>query len=114
MNLTQYVVWTILITVALVAAWIYRGTNMKAPVPIITLALVIGVGYGVFSYNREQTANKAHDDCIARVERSIGNRAMWVALGDYLVDHGNPDSATVLRELVDKNLPPLDAKDCPA
>jgi hypothetical protein len=112
--MTPFVVWGILITVALIAAWIYRGTNMKAPVPIITLALVIGIGYGVFSYNREQTANKAHDDCIARVERSIGNRSMWVALGDYLVEHGNADGAAVLRELVDKNLPALNAKDCPS
>lgn len=102
----------------------FRGTGINAPVPIITLGLVIGLGYGVFTHDREQAqqstrsavanaAIKAHDDCIVRVEGRDGNRAMWIALGQFLADHGNADGAKTLRTLLDENIPALNVADCP-
>lgn len=102
-----------IVVIALGAAWIYRGTRITAPVPIITLGLVIALAYGVVSYDAQLATQRARSDCLSRVDRSAGNRTMWVALGQYLVERGNADGAAVLTKLLDANLPLLDAKDCP-
>lgn len=113
MSATVLAVGVIIAAIAMFAMWIYRGRAMKAPIPIGTLALVLILGLGVVSHDQAQTADKAHSDCVSRVERAQGNRTMWIALGDYLSDHGNPTAARVLNDLVDKNLPLLQLKDCP-
>lgn len=96
-----------------IAMWVYRDTAMKAPVPIGTLALVLLLGYGVFTHDRDQSRQKAHDDCVGRVERSLGNRVMWVGLGDYLDAHGQTDGSMVIHQLLESNLPVLTIGDCP-
>lgn len=111
--MTVILVVSVVVIVAGIAMWIYRATVMKAPVPIATLALVLLLGFGVFTHDRDQAREKAHDDCVSRVERSVGNRVMWVDLGNYLDEQGLADGAKVIRQLLDKNLPALSIGDCP-
>jgi hypothetical protein len=115
---------TIVMVFGLTAAWIFRHSEMKASLPIVTFALVLALGIGVTTHDRTQAENterdgkravavKAHDDCVQRVERSIGNRSMWLDLGTVLEDSGKPDAAALIHQLLDKNLPALSIADCP-
>ena len=95
------------------AMWIYRGTTLKAPIPIGTLVLVLLLGYVSFTHDRASTAQKRHDDCVARVERSLGSRVMWTAVGAKLTARGFVDFAEFIQTELDKNLPTLSVADCP-
>jgi hypothetical protein len=118
-------VMAIVLIAGVTAAWVYRHSVMKASLPIVTFALVLALGIGVTTHDRAQSDQgvrdakravevKAHDDCVARVERSIGNRSMWLDLANVLEQSGrNPQGAVLLRTLLDKNLPSLTLDQCP-
>ncbi|HEX6020905.1 MAG TPA: hypothetical protein VFZ00_02840 [Solirubrobacter sp.] len=106
------IVIAILLTLGAIAAWIYRDRAMKAPLPIVTFALVLSLGYGYIAHERDLTIERTHDQCIDRVARSIGNRSMWLDLANVVEQGGNADGAEVIRTLLDKNLPALSIDDC--
>jgi hypothetical protein len=107
------VVIALILVAAILAAWLYRGKRMNAPVPIITLGLVLSLGFYVIQHDRANVAQRRHDDCVARVERSLGNRVMWVDIGAYLAAQGLEDSAQFIQAALDRDLPLMTLDDCP-
>lgn len=115
----------VILAAGLAAAWFYRNSQMKAPLPIVTFALVVALVIGVTSHDRAQAEQKvaeakravdvkAHDDCVQRVERSIGNRSMWLDLANVIEQSGkNEAGGKLIRQLLDKNLPSLTLDQCP-
>lgn len=104
---TSVAVVVILLAVAVVAAVIYRDSNIKAPVPIITLALVLALGYAGLSnvqntskHNRladQLTAQKdAHDAALLGYEALEGQYETCVAKVST-----RADIRTVLFQIVD-------------
>lgn len=113
MSTASMIVMGIMLLIGVLGAWIYRGRVIKAPVPIITLALVVSLGFYVIQHDRSIQAQKRRDDCVARVERSIGTRAMWQDIGAYLSSKGLTNAAAVVQTSLDKELPVLSVDDCP-
>lgn len=110
--MTAAIVIVAVLLLGLVGAWLNRDRLMKAPLPIITFALVVALGIGVFTHDRQRQADDDRQTCLERVERSLGNRAMWLDLGDYLDQRGATDGAATIRRLLDKDLPVLSTADC--
>ena len=95
-----------------------RNRTLNAAPTIVLFALVICLGYTVLSQQRDEADRRAKAaevadtaSCIARVERSEGNREMW----EYVIELLSANSSEAvdgLRNALDTNLPQLDRKDC--
>ena len=117
--MTAAVVIGIVMVATLVVAVIYRKKHIKAPLPILTLGLVLALGFGVVSHNRAQTQDdvnrKARELCLITAGRSVGNRDMWSDIADYLAQKGaGNEFIAFVRQRLDVNLPALDPTKCPA
>lgn len=106
------VVISVTLVLAAIAAWIYRDREMKAPLPIVTFGLVLALGYGVFTHDRDIATEKRRSDCISRVERSIGNRSFDLAIIRELRAASLDATADRLTADLDRFLPALSLDDC--
>lgn len=104
----------VILAATVVLMWVRRGRKISAPFAILTFGLVCALGYASLAYAREQERDRAHDACIQRAERSVGNRDQWLWLGEVLQVNlpKRPDIAADLLKHLDANLPQLDAADC--
>lgn len=113
--MTMFVVGTtVLATATALLALLKREAQIPAPVTIINFGLLLILGLGVFTYIQHEADQDDYDACIARVDRSYGNRAYnLVVIG--VIDREVPGSEGIQAELTDalnEFLPALDYAAC--
>jgi hypothetical protein len=97
-----------------VTMYVLRNKILPAPPTVLLFVLVIGMALYVHNRSEDDTAQREHDTCLLRVERSAGNRQQWQFLIGVLQTElpKRTDLVNNLTDSLDLNLPALDAADC--
>lgn len=132
MTLTPIIVYVVVAVMTILVAVTLRHTITPAPVSVLTLGLLLCLGYGVFSFQRGQVRDdrrnaaitietnrfvgeqRDYESCVSRVATRDDLRGAFIGLYD-VVDALNPDKPGLtnpLRENLDKNYPSLSLNTC--
>lgn len=110
--------YAVVIAAGLVMIALFHKVTLRATPTIVLFVLVLCLGFTVLrqqandaAAKQRQTAAEEHVACLARVDRSAGNREMWAYVIE-LLSSGSPDIANSLQTQLDINLPALDTADC--
>lgn len=103
----------VLILTGMVTA-MYRHSAVRMVIVAPLWGIAISAGVLAWQYVRDDADTRAHDTCVAKVERSAGNRAQWTYLIAVLQRElpNRPDLADDLLDALNANLPELELASC--
>ncbi len=95
-------------------AVLLRERTLKAPITVVNVGGLAVLFYLGLSFVDDTNTQRSYDTCVARVERSAGNRLYNLRLIDVIEREvpDRPDIGTELRASLDEFLPVLELSDC--
>lgn len=116
--MTTTLAYLVVIVAGILTAILFRHRTLKAPPTIVLFVAVICIGATVLRLQRDEServqrdaAKSDYQACLTRVDRSTGNREMWLYVISLLANNRSQVAADLQAQL-DKNLPALTLADC--